>query len=130
MPLSVAAAPAAQSGGNHSNRPAEPELPPHGHSGFLGTPSQGSGIVGCAGGAGCGTACLDSASAFTCRRYSTAGGSSAGGTGRPPYPGFGVVPCWQPQVSSILAGKVASVSTLPLTQLFSECDSGPPKSGL
>jgi hypothetical protein len=47
----IAAAPFRESGGNHQICPARKcELEPHAHSGFFGTSSHGSGMVGCGGG--------------------------------------------------------------------------------
>src|SRR6267378_2469345 len=63
------------------------ELPAHGHSGFVGTPLHGFGMVGCGGGAGCGVRFLFAkASSAERTMYSYAA---------VPPPGFGVVLCSQ-----------------------------------
>src|SRR5271165_2838397 len=114
--------PSAREGGGHCHcrvqalsLPAPGGCYAVGHSAFLtGTPSHGSGIVVCAGGAGCPLVSTNSPrfSEIACdsSRYSIAL--------NPCSLGFGVVVFWQPQVPSMLRGYVAAVSVLPLTQLF------------
>jgi hypothetical protein len=76
------------------------------HSGLLGTPVQGFGIVGCGGGAGCTTDCR--ACDAPC---------NASTKPRAEVPGFGVVALSQLQPVCKFGG-VVRVSVLPLAQLF------------
>src|SRR5947209_2476620 len=100
-------------GGRRHRVPEVGPLPGYGQSAFLiGTPTHGSGIVSCAGGAGWPTASRCSDTPCSSSRYSTA---------LNPRTGLGVVVFWQPQVPSISSGQVADVNELPARQLLVDC---------
>src|SRR4029077_32223 len=79
------------------------------HSGFFGTPLHGFGIVGCGGGAGCGTEVRACDSVCFWRMKPSAS-----------PPGFGVVECLHDQVSWMLGGEEVA-RLFPETQLFTDC---------
>src|SRR5258708_34811717 len=81
----------------------------HVRGGLLGRPLHGLGIVGCGGGAGCGTCFL--ACDALCKLRMKPSASA---------PGFGVVVLLQLHPSCRFAGTVL-VSVLPLAQLFVDC---------
>src|SRR5262245_16771632 len=88
---------------------ARPSSTRQAHSGFFGTPLHGFGIVGCAGGTGCGTDVRICDSACFWRMNPSAA-----------PPGFGVVECLHDQASWMFAGEeVARVFAD--TQLFTDC---------